>query len=246
MVPLAPNAVQCKSKDMSNATTKYRQFYVPDALSSGAEITLPAPLAGRLSKVLRLKAGAMIGLLNGQDGLWEATLVNDKATKALAVKQLLPQPAASGPTLLIGLPKKEAMDTVLRQATELGVQRIVPLKLDFSVPTKFNTARGQAIIHEAVEQCERLTVPELAPLTTLTEALSAHPTIYWAREDAPANAHLPNKPEASAALLIGPEGGFSPAEKALLSAQKNIRPFTLGNTILRTDTAVVAALAKLL
>ncbi len=224
--------------------SKLRQFYVDQPLQPNTTVALPRALSQRLSKVLRLKQGDMIGLFNGQDGLWRATLTDAKASEVTLDKQLIYQPEAGGATLLIGLPKKEAMHLVLRQATELGIARVVPLILEFSVPTRFNLERAQAIVVEASEQCERLTLPEITPPETLTEAVTAYDTIYWAREDAPSNASLPNKPNKNAALLIGPEGGFSPAEKSLLSGQKHVHAFTLGENILRTDTAVVAALAK--
>lgn len=150
--------------------------------------------------------------------------------------------------LFIALPKKDAMTNVLRQATELGVNHIVPVLSRYAVPDKVNAERMQALVVEAAEQCERLSLPHIAPVQPLQQAVAASVTpVLWCAEHIkgaflPCTASKPNWAE-GVAVLVGPEGGFSAEEKAFLAAQPHVYAVGLGNTVLRVDTAVVAALA---
>ncbi len=205
------------------------------------QVALPAPLHARLTRVLRLGQGAEIGVFNGTDGLWRAQLTEPHARHAMVLEQLRAQPPATGPTLVLGLPKREAWETILRQATEMGVAAIQPLKSEFSQRDKFNQARAEMMMVEAAEQCERLTLPTLLPLQPLADWLkNLHAPCAWAYERT--GGARPPAPTQAQAVLVGPEGGFSPAEVALLQAHPQVQPLSLGPTILRADTAVVAAL----
>lgn len=214
-----------------------KHFYLDAPLQAGARLALPEALQGRLSRVLRLGEGADIALFNGRHGLWRARLLDAKAKQVEVLVQLQPQAEASGSTLVLGLPKREAWETALRQATELGVTAIQPLTTQFSQRDKFNAVRAETILIEAAEQCERLTLPALLPLQPLEGWLKTLTTpCAWAYERGD------GAPAYTDAVLVGPEGGFSPNEVALLQANPQIHSFSLGPTILRTDTAVVAAL----
>lgn len=216
-----------------------KHFYLAAPLTAGATVALPEALQSRLSRVLRLGEGAEIACFNGEDGLWRAQLTDAKARQAIIREQRRPQPAPSGATLAVGLPKREAWETILRQATELGVAAIQPLSTQFSQRDKFNAARAEMIMIEAAEQCERLTLPTLRPLQPLAGWLKAlHSPCAWAYERGGA------APTRAGTVLVGPEGGFSPAEVAALQAHPQVQPFSLGPTILRADTAVVAALTR--
>lgn len=224
-------------------TAHYRQFYCATPLRKGATVTLPPELQHRLKNVLRLAPGAPLHLFDGQHGAFAATVADAKArtvTVGACVRPLLP-PAPL--TLLMGLPKREAWETVLRQATELGATSIVPLLAEFSVPTKLNMERARALAVEAAEQCERLTVPtvdEPQPLLKgMASWLAANPdrTVAWANEQGG------QALGAATAVLVGPEGGFSPAEQAWLASQPQVQAVTLGDTVLRADTAATVALA---
>jgi 16S rRNA (uracil1498-N3)-methyltransferase len=215
----------------------FKHFYLHAPLQVGARLALPEALQTRLSRVLRLGEGAELGLFNGTQGLWRAQLLDAKAKHVEVLAQLHPQPTARGTTLVLGLPKREAWETALRQATELGVAAIQPLSTQFSQRDKFNAARAEGILIEAAEQCERLTLPTLLPLQPLEGWLKMLTTpCAWAYERGGSH------PKPAGCVLVGPEGGFSPAEVAALEAHAQIHPFSLGPTILRTDTAVVAAL----
>lgn len=218
---------------------RYKHIYLPSPLT-GQTISLEADLSKRLSRVLRMRHGHKIAVFNGHDGLWLASLDDDKAKSISLIQQLKPQPEVSPFKLFIALPKRDAMTSVLRQATELGITHIQPLLTDHCVADKLNSQRTQAVLIEAAEQCERLTVPQLEPLRPLQDVLKEKQAILWCAEHA---GDTPFTPDKNAAVLIGPEGGFSQAEKDLLTSSPHVKAVGLGNTILRVDTAVISALA---
>ncbi len=214
-----------------------KHLYLNAPLAQGAHLAFPEALQARLHRVLRLNEGAEVALFNGAQGLWRAKISDPKARTAEVLEQLQPQPTVSGATLVLGLPKREAWEAALRQATELGVAAIQPLTTQYSQRDKFNAARAEGLLIEAAEQCERLTLPTLAAPQSLTGWIKTLSTpCAWAYERGGSS------PSSASQVLIGPEGGFSPAEVAVLQAHSCIKPFSLGPTILRTDTAVVAAL----
>ena len=219
-----------------------KHFYLNTSLQAGAVLPIPDELRHRLSGVLRMKEGDTLALFNGQSGLWEAKLTDAKLRKVQVVQQVQPQPTATPMlALALGLPKREAWESALRQATELGVTAIYPLATHYAQRDKVNAERAHAIIIEAAEQCERLTLPVVHPVQTLATWLaSLDAPCAWAYERGGDNA-TPVAPT----LFIGPEGGFAPEEVTSLQAHPQIQPFSLGQTILRTDTAVVAGLARL-
>lgn len=223
-----------------------KHFYLATPLHANQTITLPKPLQHRLAKVLRLGQGAEVGLFNGMPsnqngGLFLAKLLDNHARTAQITTQLSPTPTQTGLVLVLGIPKREAWETALRQATELGVSAIQPLKTEFCQVGKLNTERAQTIMIEAAEQSERLNIPQLLPLQTLESFLAQLQTpCLWAAERA-STKPLSTQPNQ---VLIGPEGGFSPTEKSQLQTHPHIHPISLGPTILRTDTAVVATFSK--
>ena len=217
-----------------------RRFWVPEALQAGAVVTFSDALQHRLRHVLRLGAGDVVGLWNGRDGWWEATLTDGKARAAMVGQQRAAQPLVHGPVVAVGLPKREAWELELRQATELGARAIVPLKTAFAQVGKINPARVQAIVQEAAEQCERLTLPEVPAPQPLPAWLAAQTTpLLWLDARGTAGAW----PTGVSTVLVGPEGGFSPKEEALLAAHPLVRRVTLATPVLRVETAVVAALS---
>lgn len=224
--------------------TELKHIYLNTPLQQGV-VTLPKEVAHRLGKVLRLSAGHEVALFNGKDGLWRARLDDPKAGIATCITLLRPQTEVQGPTLLLACLKRDAFETTLRQATELGVVMIQPLITEFTIKNDFNPARALAIVTEAAEQCERLTLPEVCGVVTLKEAVLYRSKIYWAAEREVASV-WPATLDRDAAVLVGPEGGFSENEKTWLKQQGNVVPVSLGQSILRADTAVVAVLSQLL
>ena len=156
--------------------------------------------------------------------------------------------------------KKARTDFVVEKATELGVEVIQPVMTQYTQSDRVRTDRLSMIAMEAAEQTERLNMPRVLEPLSLVKAIqefSGQRRIYFCDErggddEAPpggeANRARPmadvlrKEPLGSAAILIGPEGGFSPQERKMLHAAENIIPVTLGPRILRAETAAVAAL----
>lgn len=232
------------------ATTLKQLFYDAD-LVAGTSVDTPKTLARRLSRVLRYRAGDALALFNGRDGRFAARVANDDASRLDVLEQLAPQPQPLPIWLLMGLPKRDAMDTICRQATEMGVTHIVPVAVDHSVPDRINADRVQALVIEAAEQCERLTLPQVLPLTHLADALQLVPgAVLWADERLArggGNAVWQSiHPAGGWGVLVGPEGGFSAAERALLdAAAPKVCAVDLGENVLRADTAACALLSRL-
>lgn len=220
-----------------------KQLFYGGALEVGTVIHPDKALARRISRVLRFKEGDVISLFNGRDGLVAATLQDDDAKNLLLREQIRSQPPACDVWLYIAMTKKDAMDRVFRQATEFGVTHIQPVKTDFCVADKINTERVEALLVEAAEQSERLSVPQLLPVIPVQKAADAAAGhVFWCDEST--GGKWVGTPRAGDGVLVGPEGGFSPAEKAFLSGHKKVTATGLGPHILRVDTAVCAACAR--
>jgi len=237
------------TSDMRSHATLPR-LYVEDFLITGAEIDLSQSHAHYLGKVMRLKTGAQIRVFNGADGEWLAELTNiAKRQGALKLIQLLRQPVAAQDIWLLFAPVKKARtDFIVEKATELGTRLIQPVITKRTTSPKVRTDRMQLQSIEAAEQTERMDLPSIAEPVKLQELLKnwdAGRALIFADEagDAkPAKLALAAI-KTPAAILIGPEGGFTPEERQLLRNQSYVTPISLGPRILRADTAVAATLS---
>ena len=220
-------------------------LYLPLPLNPGHHLTLSEDMQHRLYRVMRMGQGDAINVFNGMGSAAVAEIADAKCRTATITATLPEKPELPTRVLALGIPKREAWESALRQATEMGATRIIPLKTKFSQIGKLNTERDHRHLVEAAEQSERYTLPTISPLTTLEDFLTSLATpCLWAyeRQSGAVSAHSEAAPHA---VLVGPEGGFAPEEVTLLQNHNFIHPFSLGPTILRTDTAVVAALTRL-
>lgn len=235
---------------LMNGTRAKIRLFVEQPLGRGQEIALSQAQTHYLANVMRQRAGAEIALFNSHDGEWLARLSHLGRRDALAECQVQSAPQRLPPDLwLLFAPiKKARTDFIVEKAAELGAARILPVQTEHTNSERIRQDRLQAHAIEAAEQCGGTFVPEVAALAPLSKVLDQWPTgraLIWgdealAEEQSATNPPLPPAP---AAILIGPEGGFSPAERARLAALPMIHPIALGPRILRADTAAVAALS---
>ncbi|RYG60355.1 MAG: 16S rRNA (uracil(1498)-N(3))-methyltransferase [Alphaproteobacteria bacterium] len=222
-------------------------FHLPHPLAPGAMLPVPESLQHRLRHVMRMGPGDVFHAFDGT-GLAGIAEIADSKCRTVTITAMLPEkPALPTRILALGVPKRDAWESALRQATEMGATTIIPLKTRFSQVGKLNTERAHLHLTEAAEQSERYTLPKLLPLMELEDYLTSLTSpCMWAFERLlhPQEGISPGSAKPTA-TLVGPEGGFAPEEIAQLTDHALIRPFTLGPTILRTDTAVVAALTHL-
>jgi len=162
-------------------------------------------------------------------------------------QQTAPQRDPPDLWLLFAPIKKARTDFIVEKAAELGVARILPVQTDFTNSERIRQDRLQAHAIEAAEQCGGTFVPpvaELQPLARLLDGWDGARRILWADEAMAGPAEtLAGLPQGSWAILIGPEGGFSEAERSRLAASPFVDRISLGPRILRADTAAVAAIA---
>lgn len=225
------------------------RLFVEPALSLGDVRRIDGNAAHYLAQVMRVKPGDAVILCDDVTGEWAARVeeTGKRSVTVMLVEQLRGRDTVPDLWLVIAPVKKPNFDLVLEKATELGVDRIVPVLTRRSVVDKVNEERARTIMAEAAEQCARTALPSLAPLVPLARLLADWPagrTLFMADEmgGEPAAAAFASA-EAPAALLIGPEGGFDDAERAAIRALDQTRAITLGPRILRAETAAIAATA---
>jgi len=224
------------------------RLYLDQPLAGGQLLPLSEAQAHYLFAVMRLGAGAQVLVFNGRQGEWlaEVAQTGKRGGTLRALGQTAPQRDAPDLWLLFAPIKKARTDFIVEKAAELGAARIVPVETDFTNAERVRADRLQAHAVEAAEQCGGTFVPEVAamqPLARLLDGWDAARRILWADEArlGPA-ATLAGLVPGPWAVLIGPEGGFSPAERARLAALAFVTPVSLGPRILRADTAACAAL----
>ena len=199
-----------------------------------------------LFAVMRLAAGDVLTLINGRDGAWDAVVVEGSKRGGVLRVQAQTAPQIGPPDLwLMCAPiKKVRMDFVVEKAVELGVARILPVATDHT-NEKARTDKLQAHAIEAAEQCGGTYVPpvaEVARLGTVLDGWDDRRILFCDESLLGAAANLSALTPGPWAVLVGPEGGFSPAERERLHAMPQARAISLGPRILRADTAAVAAL----
>ncbi|MGP9790621.1 16S rRNA (uracil(1498)-N(3))-methyltransferase [Roseinatronobacter sp. NSM] len=224
------------------------RLYLEHALGQGQAIDLSRDHAHYLFNVLRLNTGQRVALFNGTQGEWQAEIVatGKRGGTLRCLTQSAPQRMPPDLWLVFAPIKKTRTDFIVEKAAELGAARILPVQTDFTNSERIRQDRLQAHALEAAEQCGGTYVPQVAQLQPLSRLLDGWDTsraLIFADEGL-SGAPAPETPlpPAPAAILIGPEGGFSPAERARLRAMDHVTPVPLGPRILRADTAAVAAL----
>lgn len=224
------------------------RLHVDAPLGQGQAVALSEGQANYLFAVMRLASGDAVHLFNGRDGEWQAKVAEAGRRRGVLVCHVQTAPQGAPPDLwLLFVPvKKDRTAFLVEKAVELGVARLMPVSTRRMNSERLRTDKQQAHATEAAEQCEATWVPEVADLQPLERALAGWDParrLYWADEGLAGPAAFAGRRGEAAALLIGPEGGFTPEERARLRALPFVVPVSLGPRILRAETAALAALA---
>ena len=222
------------------------RLYVAEPLAEGAAVELEARQAHYLGNVMRKGVGDELLVFDGRSGEWLARVSEaGKKRMTLSVERLT-RAAETLPDLTLAFaPVKRAQtDWLVEKATELGVARVQPVITARTVVERVKLERLDAIAIEAAEQCGRTVLPEIidpAPLDRFLKMSGQHP-LYFADEQGGEPIATTMSP-GPATILIGPEGGFTDEERAMVRASKHAVAITLGPRILRAETAALAAVS---
>jgi 16S rRNA (uracil1498-N3)-methyltransferase len=237
------------------------RFYAPDANAPGDVIMLPADEAEHLMRVLRLKAGDALRVFNGRGSEYDAAVEQaDRRgvrVRVAGVARPAPEPRVAI-TLAQAVLKGDNMDEVVRDATMMGVAEIQPIVTARTEVTRSSIARGrrrerwERVAISSVKQCGRATVPRIRDAIEFDELVDALGKMLLplpglmlvepnaAAETTPAS-ELDLSPQRGATVLIGPEGGWTPAE--IERGASVCRLITVGGRTLRADAMCVVALS---
>jgi 16S rRNA (uracil1498-N3)-methyltransferase len=236
--------------------TNLRRFFAPPERWGEAQVVLDREETHHLGRVLRLPVGARVLVCDGR-GRAAAAVVQTlgSAETVLSLEEEVSAPVESplGITLGLALAKGEAMDQVVRQATEMGVQRLIPFVSTYSEKiaperARRRLARWQRQAQEALKSCQRLYLPEISPVQDFPAILLGSEEVkflcYEEERGGGLQSHLGRSRPAGVRLIIGPEGGFTPGEVDQ-ARDAGFQVVSLGPRRLRVETAALAALTIL-
>jgi len=234
-----------------------RRFFIPPEQIGQNEPILSGADAHHLRVVLRLHPGDMIVVFDGSGREYKARVASmDREQLKVALVAPIRKQIESSLDLVLaqGYLKDKKMDLLVRQLTELGVTRWIPFMAGRSIPVPDRKRlanryrRWLKISHEALKQCGRSRVMDIAPMVSF-DAMLQHAEsydlklVFWEKATRCLTSIQLRQPEpASIFVMIGPEGGFDPAE-ITCAREKGFRTVGLGPRILRAETASLTACA---
>ncbi|MCF8024550.1 MAG: 16S rRNA (uracil(1498)-N(3))-methyltransferase [Desulfobacteraceae bacterium] len=230
-----------------------RRFYIDPEQLGKTDPRITGRQVGHIRNVLRLSEGEAIRLVDGTGRVFEAHICGfEKDAVRVTVIRQTEERSESGTELIVaqGFLKENKMDDLVRQLTELGVTRWIPMITERTVARpdakrlQKRLNRWQSIAVEAIKQCGRNTVPEITSAIEFSEVLELADTVelpifFWENANSPVYVNSDTRP-ASVLLMLGPEGGFTEHE-ADQAKKRGLRFATMGPRILRAETAAVAA-----
>ncbi|WP_249548850.1 16S rRNA (uracil(1498)-N(3))-methyltransferase [Anaplasma phagocytophilum] len=223
---------------------KIRLYYSDSALNKGEKVVLRSDQAHYIRDVMRARISDAVVLFDGVTGDWFSTIseISRKEVK-VRVEYLVSEYVKSRDLMLcIALVKQDTMRSVVRQATEMGVTQIQPIRTEYSVVSDINVQKCRQWALEAAEQCKRHDIPEIASVMEFARLNNLGKELVLCDETG--KGRMPAEVlcgKENLGIIIGPEGGFS--ERELVCAESFCEKMSLGHRIFRVDTAVVAALA---
>jgi 16S rRNA (uracil1498-N3)-methyltransferase len=240
------------------------RFYLPPKNCAGNSLRLDAREAHHALRVLRVKYGELVAVLDGVGNEFLCTVENcsrDAVTLSVSLKNFKPPPSCQI-TLLVAIPKGKIIEGIIQKSVELGAHRIVPI-LSERVVTQLDGESGEhkrekweQVAIEAIKQCGAAWLPKIEAPVTIEQLLSRkekfdlslvgslqkerrHPREIF-REFEKQNGRLPK----TVGVWIGPEGDFTLDElKAIQNS--GAQPISLGNLVLRVETAAICCLSVL-
>lgn len=233
---------------------RLQRLFLRLPLRAGGRIEATREQANYLLNVLRMAVDDRILVFNGQDGEWLARIAEAgrRACVLEFLEQVRPQPQPADLHYLFAPLKMARLDYMVQKAVEMGVGAIRPVTTRHTQVGRVNMERVESNAVEAAEQCGILAIPkilepiDLKPLLDVWPGAEPHRRLFFCDENEETTnplAVLAGLAKGPAAVLVGPEGGFSEEERLILRSKPFVTAIPLGPRILRADTAAVAALA---
>ena len=229
------------------------RIYLDKKLNLGLDLILEKEDTHYLNNVMRLREGDNVFLFNSKDGEFKGEIVSfDKKKIKVRLNSKIENTNKPGKiSLIFSLIKSSKLDYLIQKCTEIGVKSFVPVISEKSVAKNLNVKRTKKIIKETCEQSNQLILPVIHEVEKLEKKLKSfdkNSIIFFADINSSNNkieaVHENNKNH-EFYLLVGPEGDFSLKERNLLNSMSNCIPISLGQNILRSETAAVVGLTLL-
>ena len=224
------------------------RLYHPNSILENSTGLLSKEHTHYVVNVMRLKRGSNLNFFN-KNGEWKSEVIflDKDRVEVKFLEKIKEANSLSKVELAICLVKKNAMDTILQKATELGVSKIIPIVSERTEVKELNHNRAKKIVIEATEQSNQLMPPEITGVVKLKDFLKTfekNSKLLFADVNSKDQLKIEDlKNSKSFCVLIGPEGDFSPAERESILQNSAAKPFTISKNILRSDTAVISAIS---
>ena len=229
------------------------RIYLDKKLNLDLDLILEKEDAHYLTNVMRLREGDNLFLFNSKDGEFKGEIIafDKKNIKVKLISKIENINKPGKISLIFSLIKSSKLDYLIQKCTEVGVKSFVPVISEKSVAKNFNIKRTEKIIKESCEQSNQLFLPaihEVEKLEKKIKSFDKNSIVFFAdinSSNKKIDEVIKNNKNREFYLLVGPEGDFSLKERDLLKSMNNCIPISLGQNILRSETAAVAGLAIL-
>lgn len=228
------------------------RLFIDEKLSVEQGLTIDGQAFHYLCRVMRRSIGDHIKCFDDRTGeyLAEIKAVDKRKCQIILIDKLKEREETPDLWLCAAPIKRDRWAMMAEKSCELGISAFVPVQTQRTIIDKVKDDKLRHSMIEAAEQCERTALPKIHPMQKLTNFLESFPqgrNLYFCDERGGTKAiEMAQKPATdypSAAILIGPEGGFTDEENALIRAHVAAKPISLGPRILRAETAAIAAIA---
>ncbi|MSP06856.1 MAG: 16S rRNA (uracil(1498)-N(3))-methyltransferase [Candidatus Fonsibacter sp.] len=229
------------------------RIYLDKRLDLDLDLILEKEDAHYLKNVMRLKEGHNVYLFNSKDGEFKGEIISSdkKNTKIKLISKIENINKPGKISLIFSLIKSSKIDYLIQKCTEVGVKSFIPIISEKSVIKNLNIKRIEKIIKESCEQSNQLFLPaihEVEKFEQKLKSLDKNSMVFFAdinSSNKKIDENIKTDKNCEFYLLIGPEGDFSLKERDLLNSMSNCFPISLGQNILRSETAAVAGLTIL-
>ena len=229
------------------------RIYLDKKLNLDLDLILEKEDAHYLTNVMRLREGDNLFLFNSKDGEFKGEIIafDKKNIKVKLISKIENINKPGKISLIFSLIKSSKLDYLIQKCTEVGIKNFYPVISEKSVAKNLNIQRTEKIIKESCEQSNQLYLPAIHSIEKLEKKLKSldkNSIVFFAdinSSNKKIEEVLKNNKNREFYLLIGPEGDFSLKERDLLNSMGNCIPISLGQNILRSETAAVVGLAIL-